>query len=87
MLSLWSEGDAALLKESSGALYTCRLDTTDVRVVEVSALRAVVAMVPHPTHLAAQSGSRAQLEGKSFVFERFGLDSIGLGELWESATE
>ncbi|EJD40588.1 hypothetical protein AURDEDRAFT_69965, partial [Auricularia subglabra TFB-10046 SS5] len=83
MVLPYSGADRELYTKSSGTVYSCRpLGEAAVRVVDVGAIAAVVAMIPHPIHflkLAGESFER-RFTGSFFVVERPGLDMVALGE-------
>ncbi|EJD50606.1 hypothetical protein AURDEDRAFT_58434, partial [Auricularia subglabra TFB-10046 SS5] len=90
MLLPFGEADSQLYRESSGTVYSCRpLEEAAVRVVDVSAIVAVVAMIPHPIHFLQLAGEDMvrRFTGNFFVVERPGLDIMALGDPIEDDAE
>ncbi|KAH8989748.1 hypothetical protein EDB92DRAFT_1799512 [Lactarius akahatsu] len=69
LISVWSEPDPQLLRESSQAVYVCVYHGQDnLRVIEAKSITAVVAMVP----MQPANGDRSDL---FFLIDKPGLDS------------
>lgn len=88
MLTLYSSADAELYAQSSGALYSCTLrDNSGVRVVDISTIESVVAMVPHSYALLEAANLGAAFKDRVFVVERPGLEVMALGEMLDPDDE
>ena len=69
LISVWSEPDPQLHRESSQAVYACVYRGQDnLRVIEAKSITAVVAMVP----MQPANGDRSDL---FFLIDKPGLDS------------
>ncbi|KAG1744035.1 uncharacterized protein EDB91DRAFT_1236594 [Suillus paluster] len=79
LISIYSHPDRALLQELSDTFYTCKnRGEAGLRVVRVSSIQSVVAMIPHT--LAG--------EERFYMFKKPGMDLANLGEiLWDEDDE
>lgn len=77
MAHFYSAPDADLLRESSNTLWSCsKLDeNVGLRVIELSEITAVVAMVPHPP---LDNPALANFTNRVFVVEKIGLEVMSL---------
>ena len=74
MVSPYSPPDIALWEASHRTVWSCTPAADDnLSVVPLPFIKAVVAMVPHPPRI-----SHPELEGRFFVVEKLGIDSISL---------
>lgn len=70
LISVWSEPDPQLLRESSQAVYACAYHGQDnLRVIEAKSITAVVAMVP----MRPADGDRSDL---FFLIDKPGLGTM-----------
>jgi hypothetical protein len=75
LVSVWSEPDMDLLRESSNTVYSCVYQgQTDLRVIDVKIITSVVAMVP----MTPRDGDRSS---HFFLLEKPGLEITGLGDV------
>ena len=75
LVSMWSEPDAGLLKQSSQAVYKCSYrGQDDLHVIKVTTISAVVAMVP----MRPSEGDRC---AHFFLVEKPGLDTLASTDL------
>ena len=75
MVSLFSRPDESLLKMSYGTVWSCRYTgDAGLQVVDLAAIKAVVALVPHP--LMAGNIIQEQYKGHYYVVEKLGLDVL-----------
>ena len=82
LLSRYTRPDLELLTKSVETVWSCRASgDDDIQVIDVKAISAVVAMVPHP-----RRAGHDELIGRVFVMEKLGIDSISLYEQDEDLT-
>ncbi|KDQ51981.1 hypothetical protein JAAARDRAFT_73289 [Jaapia argillacea MUCL 33604] len=82
LVSLYSPPDSDLLTASSNTVWSCKYQGDDaLRVVDVSTIESVVAIVPH----SARQGS--DLADCFFVVEKPGLDIAAMGGVAEEMTQ
>ena len=63
LVSVWSEPDTDLLRESVNTVYSCvYMGEEDLRIIDVKAIVSVVAMVPMTPHNRDQSAQFFLLE-------------------------
>jgi hypothetical protein len=75
LVSVWSEPDLAMLRESFNTVYSCvYTDQTDLRVIDVKTIASVVAMVP----MTPRDGDRSS---RFFLLEKPGLEITYLGDV------
>ena len=83
MASLYSRPDNDLLKESSNTLWSCKHQGEGaMAVIDVKAIEAVVAMVPHSVEILG-----AEWADRVFVVEKSGLDVASMGGVTEAVLD
>ncbi|GJE92947.1 hypothetical protein PsYK624_091060 [Phanerochaete sordida] len=84
VIARYSAPDPNLLDISYGAIWSCLpAEPDEFGVIDVTAIKAVIGMVPHPYHIA-----HPELQGRVFVVEKPGLDLLMYtGELAEEEDE
>jgi hypothetical protein len=74
LVSLWSEPDEELLRDSLGTLYACVYHgMRNLRVIKVEAIVSVVAVIP-------LKPSEVDTCSRHFVVEKPGLDALIMGQ-------
>ena len=75
LVSVWSEPDQRLLRESANTVYSCAyVGQSDLRVIHVKAIASVVAMVP----MTPRDGDRSS---RFFFLEKPRLEITHLGDV------
>ena len=75
LVSVWSEPDPHLLQESINTVYSCvYTGQADLRVIDVKAIKSVVAMVP----MTPRNGDDSS---RFFLLEKPGLEITHLGDV------
>jgi hypothetical protein len=75
MVSIWSEPDMVMLRESLNTVYSCvHMDQTDLCVIDMKTISSVVAMVPMKPSEGSQSS-------RFFLLEKPGLEITYLGDV------
>ncbi len=78
MADIYGDPDADLLEQSSHTLWSCtkQAESIGLQLVDVTSIRAVVAMVPHAPLRDPDLGDFSQ---RVFVVEKIGLDVLTMG--------
>ncbi|EIW51939.1 uncharacterized protein TRAVEDRAFT_136440 [Trametes versicolor FP-101664 SS1] len=80
LVSVWGSPDAALLQDSYGAVYMSKYrGDAALRVIDVTAITSVVAMVPDVHRPRTDATPQLILDDAYFLAERVGLDVMRLG--------
>ncbi|KAI0812771.1 hypothetical protein BC629DRAFT_1280765 [Irpex lacteus] len=86
MVDMYGDPDADLLEQSSHTLWSCAAQQNGIglQIVDVTDIKAVVAMVPHPP---LDNPNLGDLSSRVFVVEKVGLDVLMMGGVVEETED